>query len=1759
LDSGASSLARYLPQAVLEYCVLHGTSSETGSPQRSDPTAPSPLSGPSGEPVLTHEPGALFFVDISGFVQLATYIDDYLIGSSKNLSHAARSLEPAQRTSGSGRTGEELRRMLNQYFSKLANLIRAHGGDVLKFAGDAIFAMWPVNRRFAPPDYNDTLSDAIIRAIQCGMDVHQQLDGFHIGIGGIRLSCKVIIGAGTIKCFHCGGVENRWEFFVAGDPLEQIQQCAPLASARDVLCSFTAAKSVISRVEETPVLEDVTYRITQVTAGIAQMRLPHIEVNEAQESIIKNYVPNLVVRSYERKSSGENHLTEVRKVSIAFVNFSGIDYSSNDALQRVHNVLCCAQRHLYHLGGHMRQFIIEDKGSTFIGAFGMPSRSNSDDPYRTVKFALVLHDELVKQNLHVNIGITTGVVITGNVGSDSRCEYSLTGECVNMAARIMAQARGGILCDNATYQASRNKVDYGDVRRLKVKGRTEHLDAFWPLGRAASWEDDCESNLKMMCGRTTERLLVAERMQAAKVMKRTSLALIDGTIGTGKSALLRECSEIALQAKFNVVTSFADALENKVPFQPWRALLRTLFFVRSASSPGNRLSADPSNGRLSSTYLEGEQIETGNIFQSVQSKLRELDLWNEQKELEERGNATISDNQRGDSTSSAYVSALGESHADDSSRQPLEAEAEDMIEPKQLKSSSAVPPESVQNSKLFAPTSELRDGKTQSDTPGLQEQNRSGKVAQSLKSRAGDVRMRQGTEPERLSSLHQQRSSQDSADSLPTNVYEGGGDEGENLKRQGGRQLIRKDNRLELSGDDRGHCEVLTPLVGHAMGHDWKDNAVTENLQGFDRTKVLARLLANAVEKSASEQAMAIFVDDAQWMDTDSWVVLETILHIKEHVFVMLSSLRHDHQEELPSSVQNHLAAILLQNSLWLHLLPLCMRDVEQLILQSLECNNVPAQVTRFVYSRSQGNPLFARELTKTLVDSGTVQVRNRSGYLVKHLGDNEMSGGVPGSLAGVLKGKIDKLSAPLQMCAKVASVIGREFDAGMLKRVVPNEIDPSDVDEHIGELVNANIIYDKKNGNFAFRHPLVHEVTYTLLPTNIRIRVHQAIAAYLEVRYSRAWMMNDNDKVVLSKLAYHWNRVGSNNVAINYLERAAAISLNTSAFSDAAIFLGKILAMAPAIEAADASKSHSSEMKKQMRRSELKNICRQNQVQLPSGEEDERFIQKLHSAVTHLGSPRTAKLFRMMGQANLGLGHVKPATLNFHQAINLLIRFKPAFVNVTASLQQLPDAFLSRAAENENNKQLEAIALPRLHMSRRALRILLDTNNVEYFPDAISLTDRKLFANSAEEVCECFMSAFEVEFYTPSNVCLAACRCIVGISIARWFKWTSVETQFYAMLALAFTQLAKPNAAAKMRDKADSAMAKLGPEHTLAKAKAQLFSAQQLLWNMDWHHSHERLYQVLKNSESGGDYITYEVALSTLGYLHLLKGETESAQQQYGRLYGRARCRGNIQSQSWALLGLARVATMHASDGDTLNLLNQRDALLQSNSSTVDSQSRCASAEAERAFALMHKDQLQSASAMVQRVVEAADVEQGLKKPFSFLGLCKQADVLFSLYAEAECQEHIDELFLKRLFSRSCQLTKRFRRFLQSYPLAKPRYHLYKGILKQKCGKMKAALSHWNLAVEQTRMQAQSNSSKKQQQHQQVRSNRGWPFERACIQLEIAYQLEASEEKLDRLEDALQVLSEREHQLQYNRVQMLHLQTSNELSRLALAEAGSP
>ena len=167
------------------------------------------VGGKSCAPFAECFPAALLFADISGSTALA------------------------ERLATQGPAGaEELSRLLNAYLGALVDAVIAHGGDVVKFAGDGLFALWPA-------DSVRELPAMARRAAQCALTVQQTLRRLEFNAGP-GVSMRIGVGAGEVVGMAVGAADSCMEYVVLGAPVADTCRAEELAQPGEVVLTADA-------------------------------------------------------------------------------------------------------------------------------------------------------------------------------------------------------------------------------------------------------------------------------------------------------------------------------------------------------------------------------------------------------------------------------------------------------------------------------------------------------------------------------------------------------------------------------------------------------------------------------------------------------------------------------------------------------------------------------------------------------------------------------------------------------------------------------------------------------------------------------------------------------------------------------------------------------------------------------------------------------------------------------------------------------------------------------------------------------------------------------------------------------------------------------------------------------------------------------------------------------------------------------------------------------------------------------------------------------------------------------------------------------------------------------------------------------------------------------------------------------------------------------------------------------------------------------
>ncbi len=516
---------------------------------------PTPITEPIAEQFST----AVLFADISGFTPLT------------------------ERLSRRGPDGaEELSRVLDGYFGQLIDLITAHGGDIVKFAGDAALTIWPAT--------GGDVASAVLRAAQCGLAIQDTLHNYEIAENE-TLSLRIAVGAGDVAAVYVGGEFQRWEFMLMGPPFAQVGQAEKQGRPGDVILSPEAWWPVRDRCRGT-VLPTADVHLHAVHDGLFPQALdaPPLPA-ETETAIVSNfwaYVPAAIRARLQAGQTG--WMAELRRITVLFINLPDMNFDTS--LAQAQTLTRTLQTALYRYEGSVNKINVDDKGITLVAAMGLPPMAHEDDAVRGIKVALAMQTALREIDVRSAIGITTGQAFCGSIGNARRREYTLHGDIVNLSARLMQTAGKDlpssgkqpcpILCDAATYQAAQGQATFETLPLITVKGKADPLAVYCPLEEISHFRATSQQAETQLVGRVSERGLLHERLQAL-VDGAGSVVMIEGEGGIGKSRLVQDLlqqAQVTLTPSVEtgiILRGAGNAVEKFTPYHAWRPVFAQLF------------------------------------------------------------------------------------------------------------------------------------------------------------------------------------------------------------------------------------------------------------------------------------------------------------------------------------------------------------------------------------------------------------------------------------------------------------------------------------------------------------------------------------------------------------------------------------------------------------------------------------------------------------------------------------------------------------------------------------------------------------------------------------------------------------------------------------------------------------------------------------------------------------------------------------------------------------------------------------------------------------------------------------------------------------------------------------------------------------------------------------------------------------------------------------------------------------------------------
>ena len=443
--------------------------------------------------------GSLVSADISGFTALS------------------------ERLAGYGREGaEELTVLLNQCFGGMIEIIDDFGGDVLKFGGDALLVLFGGDQHTARAAsacfrmrrlIERTWSTPLVKRVKLGIS-----QGIHSGVFDLQL-----VDAG------------HRELLVVGPGMSSTVNCEGAAERGQILLSHDAAALL-----DPSLLGESTPEGRVLDADPAATLQPN-GLGSTHRGPVEPFVPGWLV---EQTAAGR--VAEHRVVTVGFVFFGGADallaeHGPGALHDRLQALAEATERAAMRHGVFWLASDVYAGGGKIILTAGAP-RSTGQDEDAAVRTAREILEADV--GLPIRAGLNRGPVFMGDLGSDRRRTFTVMGDTVNLAARLMQKsAPGQLVASRAVLDQVPTPFVLEELEPFHVKGKTEPIHASLvgeqretdaSAAHALTSDDDIE-----FVGRTEELQRLTELLDTARNGAGAVVDLI-GEPGIGKTRLMSE-------------------------------------------------------------------------------------------------------------------------------------------------------------------------------------------------------------------------------------------------------------------------------------------------------------------------------------------------------------------------------------------------------------------------------------------------------------------------------------------------------------------------------------------------------------------------------------------------------------------------------------------------------------------------------------------------------------------------------------------------------------------------------------------------------------------------------------------------------------------------------------------------------------------------------------------------------------------------------------------------------------------------------------------------------------------------------------------------------------------------------------------------------------------------------------------------------------------------------------------------------------------
>ncbi|XP_065092856.1 adenylate cyclase type 10-like [Ochlerotatus camptorhynchus] len=421
---------------------------------------------------------AMMFADVSGFTDLSEKFNQPGKGGASKLSQ-----------------------VLNSYLGAMVQEILSHGGDILKFSGDAFLVLFKETSSVS-------MADATHRAIDTAIVIQKSFGAYETEVG-VTLRVKIAISAGEVH-FSLIGTESFSHYVVIGHPVWKVKIAEKISEPGDIIVNHLAWNYIQANEYISEQCDDkVHLRIKGFTSswrsaqrlnifdllhenevedddpGIAagdEMKLdsetlgirPSLKYvgTKAIATSLRRFMIKPILNAIDTQEPLE-FLTEMRQIVTVFLNIVLKPKDTLVVIDEINSIFTSLCTLVEGYEGTVNKVSLFDKDVMFLIIFGLRGYKHDLDSQIALRCASEIR-ELYRANpkvLSASIGVTTGTTYCGVVGHFVRREYSVISVTVNKAARLMMAYPNKVTCDKDTFMMSKlDPIHFLLQETIELKG-----------------------------------------------------------------------------------------------------------------------------------------------------------------------------------------------------------------------------------------------------------------------------------------------------------------------------------------------------------------------------------------------------------------------------------------------------------------------------------------------------------------------------------------------------------------------------------------------------------------------------------------------------------------------------------------------------------------------------------------------------------------------------------------------------------------------------------------------------------------------------------------------------------------------------------------------------------------------------------------------------------------------------------------------------------------------------------------------------------------------------------------------------------------------------------------------------------------------------------------------------------------------------------------------------------------------------------------